>query len=140
MASKKFTPEFFNKFGSKCLPGHLGVTVTRVAPGEVEAEFQVERSLLAPHGYLHAGSVVSLADTCAGFGSYSNLPKGASGFTTIELKSNHLGTAREGAVQCIAKAAHLGKTTQVWDAVVTSKKSGKTIAIFRCTQIILYPK
>jgi len=60
--------------------------VTRVAPGEVEAEFQVERSLLAPHGYLHAGSVVSLADTCAGFGSYSNLPKGASGFTTIELK------------------------------------------------------
>jgi uncharacterized protein (TIGR00369 family) len=70
----------------------------------------------------------------------ANLPEGASSFTTIELKSNHLGTAREGVVECVATAAHLGRTTQVWDAVVTDKANGKTIALFRCTQMILYPK
>jgi 1,4-dihydroxy-2-naphthoyl-CoA hydrolase len=75
-----------------------------------------------------------------GLGSYSNLPEGASEFTTIELKSNHLGTARDGIVKCVAKALHLGKTTQVWDATISSKDSGKVIALFRCTQMVLYPK
>jgi uncharacterized protein (TIGR00369 family) len=69
-----------------------------------------------------------------------NLPAQASGFTTIELKSNHLGTAREGTVDCVATPAHLGRTTQVWDAVVTHRESGRTIALFRCTQMVLYAK
>ena len=140
MALSKFTPEFFNEFGLEYLPAYLGVVVTHVLAGELRAEFQVQQSLLAPNGYLHAGSVVSLADTCTGYGCYANLPDGATGFTTLELKSNHLGTAREGIVECIAKAVHIGKTTQVWDAIVTNKGSGKIIAIFRCTQMILYAK
>ena len=93
---------------------------------------------MAPNGFLHAGTVITLADTCAGYGCLVNLPPGAIGFTTIELKSNHLGTARDGTIVSSAKPAHLGKTTQVWDSVVTHKESGKTIALFRCTQMILY--
>jgi uncharacterized protein (TIGR00369 family) len=95
---------------------------------------------MAPNGFLHAGSVVTLADTCAGYGCVANLPEGAVGFTTIELKSNHLGTARDGTVACVAKAVHLGRTTQVWDAVVRHKETGKTLALFRCTQMVLYGK
>lgn len=140
MKPSKYTPEFFNKFGLEHLPAHLGIVITDVLPGELKAEFHVQRFLLAPNGYLHAGSVVSLADTCAGYGCLANLPDSATGFTTLELKSNHLGTAREGTVECIAKASHLGKTTQVWDALVINKDSGKTIALFRCTQMILYAK
>ena len=89
---------------------------------------------------LHAGSVVALADTAAGYGCVANLPKGATGFTTIELKSNHLGTAQEGTVDCLAKAAHLGRTTQVWDSVVGHRETGRTIALFRCTQMVLYAR
>jgi 1,4-dihydroxy-2-naphthoyl-CoA hydrolase len=140
MEPSKFTPAFFNEFGLEHLPAYLGIVVTHVLTGELRAEFQVQRSLLAPNGYLHAGSVVSLADTCTGYGCLANLPDGATGFTTLELKSNHLGTAREGLVECIAKVVHLGKATQVWDALVTNKGTGKTIAIFRCTQMILYAK
>jgi uncharacterized protein (TIGR00369 family) len=95
---------------------------------------------MAPNGYLHAGTVVTLADTCAGYGCVANLPPGATGFTTIELKSNHLGTAKGGTIVASAKPVHLGKTTQVWDTIVTHKDSGKTIALFRCTQMILYAK
>ena len=87
-----------------------------------------------------SGSIVTLADTAAGCGCMAHLPEGATGFTTIELKSNHLGTTRDGTVDCTARAAHLGKTTQVWDAVVTHRESGKTLALFRCTQMVLYPK
>jgi uncharacterized protein (TIGR00369 family) len=83
---------------------------------------------------------VSLADTCAGYGAIANLPEGASGFTTIELKTNYLGTARDGIVECAATAVHLGRTTQVWDATVSAKGSERVLALFRCTQLVLYPK
>ncbi len=130
----------YNQFGAKHLPGYLGIVITQVESGEVHAELPVRPELMAPNGFLHAGSVVTLADTCAGYGCVASLPEGAVGFTTVELKSNHLGTAREGTVTCVAKAVHLGRTTQVWDAVVTNKDTGKTMALFRCTQMILYGK
>ena len=134
------TIESLNSIGVGKLPGHLGIVITRVDKSEVIAELAITQSLLAPNGYLHAGTVVTIADTCAGYGCLATLPPGANGFTTIELKSNHLGTALEGTIVAVAKPAHLGRTTQIWDAVVTRKESGKTIALFRCTQLILYAR
>ncbi|HSI58874.1 MAG TPA: PaaI family thioesterase [Ideonella sp.] len=134
------TPDHFNSRSAGTLPGHLGIVITQVGEGELHGQFEVQPHLMAPNGFLHAGSVVTLADTCAGYGCVANLPAGAASFTTLELKSNHLGTAREGLVVCRATAAHLGKTTQVWDAVVSHPASGKTLAMFRCTQMILYAK
>jgi 1,4-dihydroxy-2-naphthoyl-CoA hydrolase len=134
------TPAYFNDLGAGYLPGHLGIVVTDVSPGRACVEFVVKSALIAPNGYLHAGSVVALADTAAGYGCIASLPAGATGFTTIELKSNHLGTARDGTVQCVATAVHLGGTTQVWDAVVKRQGSEKTMALFRCTQLLLYER
>lgn len=133
-------PRDFNEFGAGYLQGHLGIVVTQVDASGVRAELPITRALMAPNGYLHAGSVVTLADSCAGYGCIANLPEGASGFTTIELKSNHLGTARDGTIDCSAQPVHLGRTTQVWDAVVTHRETGRTIALFRCTQIVLYAR
>jgi 1,4-dihydroxy-2-naphthoyl-CoA hydrolase len=132
--------ERLNKIGVGKLPGHLGIVITRADKTEMRGELRITEVHMAPNGFLHAGTVVTLADTCAGYGCIAHLPPGASGFTTIELKSNHLGTAREGTIVGVAKPAHLGKTTQVWDTVVTHQESGKTLALFRCTQMILYPK
>jgi 1,4-dihydroxy-2-naphthoyl-CoA hydrolase len=134
------TSDQFNQRGAKNLPGHLGINITVSSATEVRAEFEVKECLMAPNGYLHAGSVVSLADTCTGYGCVNALPEGAIGFTTIELKSNFLGTARDGFVDCVATPVHLGKNTQVWDAVVTNRTTGRTMAHFRCTQMILYGK
>ena len=95
---------------------------------------------MAPNGFLHAATVVALADTSCGYACVANLPQGASGFTTLELKSNFLGTTQEGAIYCRATPAHLGRTTQVWDAVVTIEGTDRKIALFRCTQMVLWPK
>jgi uncharacterized protein (TIGR00369 family) len=129
-----------NQHGAQSLPGHLGIVVGQVSASEVRAELPVRPALMAPNGFLHAGSIVALADTCAGYGCLASLPEGATGFTTLELKSNHLGTARDGTLDCAATAAHRGRTTQVWDAVVTHRETGKTLALFRCTQMLLYAK
>lgn len=132
--------ERFNAIGENRLPGLLGLTVTTLSAKRLGATLEVRDDHLAPNGFLHAGTVVTLADTAAGYGCLAHLPESATGFTTIELKSNHLGTVREGSIACVATAAHLGRTTHVWDATVTNADNGKTIALFRCTQMILYPK
>jgi len=140
MAGFMFTTEYFNNLSAGHLPSHLGIVVTHATSLEIIAELFVRPELMAPNGFLHAGSIVTLADTCSGYGCVASLPDGASGFTTIELKSNHLGTTRDGTIVCVAKAAHSGKSTQVWDAVVTHKETGCTLALFRCTQMVLYPR
>lgn len=134
------SPQQLNDYGARYLPGYLGIVITQVCGPEIRSELAVRESHMAPNGYLHAGAVVTLADTSAGYGCTANLPAGAIGFTTIELKSNHLATALDGTIECVARAAHLGKTTQVWDAVVTHRESGRTLALFRCTQLVLYAR
>jgi 1,4-dihydroxy-2-naphthoyl-CoA hydrolase len=134
------TPQRFNSVGAGKLPGHLGIVITEVSASRVSGELPVAESVMAPNGYLHAGAVVTLADTVSGYGCVVNLPADASGFTTIELKSNHLGTTLGGTIVAVATPLHRGKTTQVWDAIVTHKESGRTLAVFRCTQMILYAK
>ncbi|MEZ5659797.1 MAG: PaaI family thioesterase [Burkholderiaceae bacterium] len=130
----------YNERGRDALPGHLGLEFTEVGPEAVHARLPVGPQLMAPNGFLHAATIIALADTSAGYGCVENLPPGAVGFTTVELKSNFMGTAREGTIECIARPAHLGRTTQIWDAEVSHHETGKTLALFRCTQMILYPK
>ena len=134
------TLEDLKRRGTGFLPGYMGVVITGLTDQELRAELTIQAHHIAPNGFLHAGTVVTLADTACGYGCVAHLPEGATGFTTIELKSNFLGTAREGKITCVASAQHLGRTTQLWDAVVSHADSGKTIALFRCTQLVLYAK
>ena len=133
------TLDVMNARGRGRLPELFGFRVMAVEQGLLVAELDIRPELLAPNGFLHAATVIALADTACGYGCIAHMPKGAENFTTVELKSNFLGTAREGGIACIAKPAHLGRNTQVWDATVTRHADGKPIALFRCTQMILWP-
>ncbi|MDP8950726.1 MAG: PaaI family thioesterase [Actinomycetota bacterium] len=132
--------EELNNRGNGTLPGLIGIEVLEAPEGRLRSRLQLREELLAPNGYLHAATIIALADTSCGYGTFVTLPEGAEGFTTVELKSNFLGTKREGTIECEAKLVHGGGTTQVWDATVSDEESGKTIALFRCTQMILYPR
>jgi uncharacterized protein (TIGR00369 family) len=134
------TIEVLNQRGQEYLPGYLGIEMLELSQGQMHSRMPVKKLHFAPNDFLHAASVVALADTSCGYATIAHLPEGASSFTTIELKSNHLGTVREGSIACVATAQHLGKTTQVWDAVVSDEATGKTIALFRCTQMVLWKK
>ena len=127
----------FIEAGRGRLPGVLGVEIDAIEAGHVRMHLQLRPELLAPNGYLHAGTVVALADSSCGYGCIASLPDGATGFTTIELKTNFLATALEGLIRAESRLIHGGRTTQIWDATV-SDENGKTIALFRCTQLLLY--
>jgi uncharacterized protein (TIGR00369 family) len=132
-----FDIEAFKELGRGRLPGLIGIEVDEIEEGHVRMHLPLRKELLAPNGYLHAGTVVALADSACGYGCIASLPDGASGFTTIELKTNFLGTALSGTLTCESKRIHGGRTTQVWDAAVKDE-SGKTLALFRCTQLLIY--
>lgn len=121
------------------LPHYLGVELVEIAQGLCKSKMVVQPHHLAPNGYMHAASVIALADTTCGFATHAHRPEGALTFTTIELKSNFLGTATKGTIYCEATPQHMGRNTHVWDAVVWDD-DGKKIALFRCTQMILWPK
>lgn len=132
-------PAGVNERSKEYLPGFIGVDFVEFGERFMKARLEVRQHHLAPNGFLHAATVVALADTSAGIGCVLNLPDGATGFTTIELKSNFISTAREGVLSCEARLVHGGRTTQVWDAEVIHDDTGRTIALFRCTQMVLYP-
>lgn len=129
--------EAFKELGAGRLPGLIGIEVDEIEPGRVRMHLALRDELLAPNGYLHAATVVALADSACGYGCIASLPDKAIGFTTIELKTNFLGTALEGTIACESALVHGGRTTQVWDATVTND-AGKKLALFRCTQLLLY--
>jgi 1,4-dihydroxy-2-naphthoyl-CoA hydrolase len=129
-----------NERGVGTLPGLIGIEVLEAEKGRLASRLELRDELMAPNGYLHAATIVALADTSCGYGTFVSLPQGAEGFTTVELKSNFLGTKRAGVIGCEARLAHGGRTTQVWDATVTDAEGGKPLALFRCTQLILYPR
>ena len=132
-------PALFNEAGRDLFPEHVGIVVTAVADSVLRAELALRPEHFAPNGFVHAGVLVTLADTAAGYGCVANLPPDSAGFTTLELKVSFLGAARGGTLRCEARAAHLGKTTQVWDATITDD-AGRTLALFRCTQLVLQPR
>jgi uncharacterized protein (TIGR00369 family) len=136
----ELTAEVFNARSKGHLPGLVGLEIVTISADGVQSRLAVRPEVMAPNGFLHAASVIALADTSCGYGCIALLPQGAGGFTTIELKSNFVGTAREGAVACRAWPVHLGRTTQVWDAEVTVEGGGTRIALFRCTQMVLWPR
>lgn len=131
------TVDSLNRDAADCLPGFLGVEFLSLEQGRASSRMPLRPIHMAPNQRLHAASLIAMADTTTGHATMAHLPAGARSFATIELKSNHLGTLTEGAIACVATAAHLGRMTQVWDAVVSDEATGRQLVLYRCTQMIL---
>jgi uncharacterized protein (TIGR00369 family) len=136
----ELTAATFNAIGEGRLPGFLGIEILTLAGPRVTARLAIGPHHEAPNGYLHAATVIALADTACGYGCLANLPAGATGFTTIELKANFVGTLTEGALHCEAELVHGGRSTHLWDATVSAEADGRLLAVFRGTQLLLRPR
>lgn len=128
-----------NEIGKDGLPAHLGIDVVTADREHIALAMPVRQDVLSPLGFLHSGVIVTMADTACAYGTINNLPQGANGYTTIEMKSNFLYSVFEGMVACVATPVNITPTTQIWDAIVTSMQEERNLAVFRCTQMILYP-
>ena len=121
-------------------PRYVGIEVVEAEHGRSVARLPVRPNHQAGNGYLHAGAVATIADTCCAAGCINSMPEGAINFTTVELKINFVGSTQDGALRCEARLRHGGRTTQVWEATVSDEATGKNLAFFTCTQMLLYPR
>jgi 1,4-dihydroxy-2-naphthoyl-CoA hydrolase len=134
------TAHLATEFFGPLVPGQLGCIFDHSAKDLVVGHIDVTDNLIAGTGFLFAPALVALADTCAAIGCGNNIPDGAS-FTTIEMKTNFLSSARPGErVSCRCEPVHLGRQTHVWDATITNESTGRQMALFRCTQMVLPAK
>lgn len=138
MYNPAYDLDALNALSRDNFPAMMGIDIIHVEPGKLLAQMPVKPEFFAPNGFLHAGSIVTFADTMAGYASISHLPENGKSFTTLELKSNFIRATREGYLEGECTAEHMGRTTQVWRVIVKSKESQKKLAIFSCTQLILY--
>lgn len=127
----------FSAAGADRFPGQLGIAVVEITADRVTLSMPVTARVHNPMNVVHGGAVVSLADTACGYATVANLPEGATSFTTIELKTNFLGAVNDGDLLCVATPVHRGRSTHVWDAEVTHVQSGRRIAMFRCTNLVI---
>ena len=81
----EYTQTDFSKFGADCFPGFVGIEVLLVEKKFAVGRLEIKNFHFAPNGYLHAGSIITLADTIAGYACLYNLPDKGISFTTIEL-------------------------------------------------------
>ena len=130
--------DYFNRLGANLFPGFVGVEFLSVTPKQVICRLNVRKHHLAVNGMLHGATIVTLADNACGCGTIALLPEGSKGHATIELKCNFLSSVREGFIRCEAIPLHLGRSTHVWDARVFHEETGRILAFFRCTQMILW--
>jgi len=115
----------------------IGFQLDELEPGRVASRMMVDTKHIAPNGFLHASVSIALADITCGTGSAALLRGPDENITTIEIKTNHLGTALTGQLFCKATARHAGGSTHVWDADVIAAAADKPIMVFRCTQMVL---
>ncbi len=134
----EITPAVLNARARGQLAGLIGVEVLDLGDAGLRSRLALRPELLAANGYVHAAALVALADTTCGFGALAFLPDGARSYATLELSGSFVGTARDGAVLCAAVPAELGRQTQSWEAVCVAEGDGRRLAIFRCTQLVLY--
>jgi uncharacterized protein (TIGR00369 family) len=131
------SPEAFDRFGRGYFTEHLGIGMVAVEPSRLVCRVPVTDAILAPHGLVHGGALVSIADSLCGYGTIASLPDGARGFVTVELKANFLGATSSGVLLCEATPLHRGSSTQIWDATIRDEDSERTLVVFRCTQMVL---
>ncbi|MBT3476135.1 PaaI family thioesterase [bacterium] len=128
-----------NSLAKDSFVSHLGIEITKINKRTAVAKLKVSQATMAPNGLIHGGSITSLADTACGFGTMYHL-KEKEMFATVELKTNFIAAVQKGTIVCEASLIHKGKTLHVWDSKIFEEESLKVIALFRCTQMIMYPK
>ena len=116
----------------------LGIEVVEARPGRVLARLTVRAEICTSGGILHGGAFMALADTAGAIGASLNLRPGDN-TTTIESKTNFLGSAAVGAVVTAeALPVHVGRRSSVWQTRITNE-AGKLLALVTQTQLVLRP-
>ena len=119
-------------------PGLLGVRFVSAAKDRIAAELLVRSDFCTTPGVAHGGLLMAFADTLGAYGTFINLPEGAT-TTTLESKTNFFAAGRAGSLlRGEATPLHIGRRTMVWQTRITSGDA--LVALVTQTQMVLSPR
>lgn len=102
------------------MPAHLGIRFTGSGPGWLSARMPINERTIQPWGRLHGGASVALAETIASVGAMLTVDPDTSAAVGLEINANHVNPASDDFVEVVARAEHLGRTTQIWSFRITN--------------------
>ena len=114
----------------------LDIRFDSVDDQSLTASMVVDHRTHQPYGLLHGGASVVLAETVGSTAAYLCIDPGKFYCVGLEVNANHLRGVRSGRVTAVARAVHIGRTTQVWDIRLTSD-DGKASCISRLTMAVV---
>lgn len=117
----------------------LGITGEEVGPAAVHLTLHWSEGSCTAGGALHGGVIMSLADSAGATLAYLNLPEGATGTSTIESKTNFVGSVTSGRVRAVSRALHIGRSTIVVETEVRDA-GDRLVAKTTQTQAVLWPR
>ena len=127
----------WNDVGAEYLPGLLGIEFTLVSDDEIRARMAVRKALLAWNGFLHGGSVVTLADTACGYGTVNRFARGCYWFHDPGVEKQFSRYCQGRCRRVCGETGAQGSDDASMGCDINLEGGHKTIARFRCTQLIL---
>ncbi len=115
---------------------HLGIVVTAAGEDWLRGTMPVDARTRQPHGLLHGGASVALAETLGSIAGNLCVDGHTHMAVGLEINANHLRAAREGVVTGTARALHVGRSTQVWEIRIEND-AGKPVCISRLTLAVV---
>lgn len=128
--------EQVNVRGRKTLVEHLDIQITEVGPDFLKGDMPVDERTIQPLGLLHGGASCVLAESLGSIAA--NMVLDNSKFVAVgqSINASHVRSARSGRVVGVAKAVHLGRTSQVWEILIHDEDD-KLVCISRLTMAVI---
>jgi len=133
---KAFTLEDLNKRSENTLAELLQIQFTAIGDDSLTATMPADAKVKQPLGIVHGGANVVLAETIASTGANAAVDLERFYCVGLEINANHIRSVREGVITGIARAMHLGRTTQVWQ-IELFNDAGKLTCVSRMTASVV---
>ncbi|MGX6970103.1 PaaI family thioesterase [Vagococcus bubulae] len=115
---------------------YLDIKLEQTSKEKVVLTMMVDDKHLQPFGLMHGGINAVLIETATSIGANDSLDTTKQVAVGLDLQVNHLKSAVKGdSLTITATPNHIGKMTQVWQAVITNQTQQK-ISVGRCTLMV----
>ncbi|QCR21499.1 hotdog fold thioesterase [Pontibacter sp. SGAir0037] len=133
------TLEQVNEWRKNTMMEHLGIEITEIGDKYLCGKMPVDHRTHQPMGLLHGGASVALAETLASLGAALQVDLATKACVGLEINANHVRGVREGWVYGKSSAVHVGRTTQIWETVI-SNEAGDLVCLSRMTVAVIDKK
>jgi len=134
--NSSLTIDVLNKMFPNTMIAHLGIVITRIGDDFIEATMPVDHRTHQPHGLLHGGASVVLAETLGSLAATCCVDMTKQYCVGLEINANHIKSAKQGFVTGITRPIHIGKRTQVWEIKITNPQQ-ELLCVSRITMAVI---